>query len=139
MTNPQLQGRCLCGNVTYQCNGDPIVTALCHCEDCQRQTGSTFSIIVAVDRSQFQVEGETLASFTTIGAEGGGERDRKFCSNCGSPIVTLLADNPALAIVKAGTLDDRSWLAPQVEVWCDSAQSWLDVDETRNRMPTGMR
>jgi hypothetical protein len=26
--------------------------------------------------------------------------------------------------VKAGTLDDPSWLAPMLEIWTDTAQPW---------------
>jgi hypothetical protein len=36
----QLDGRCLCGSVTYQCDGDVVAALLCHCTDCQRQSGS---------------------------------------------------------------------------------------------------
>ena len=32
---------------------------------------------------------------------------------------------PGLAFVKAGTLNDTSWLKPTVEVWCRSAQPWV--------------
>jgi hypothetical protein len=35
-----LDGRCLCGCLTYRCDGEPLVTVVCHCKDCQRQTGS---------------------------------------------------------------------------------------------------
>jgi hypothetical protein len=28
-------------------------------------------------------------------------------------------------MVNAGTLDDRSWVKPQSEVYCDSAQPWV--------------
>jgi hypothetical protein len=36
----------------------------------------------------------------------------------------LVEAMPDLAFVKAGTLDDASWLAPDVEVWTRSAQPW---------------
>jgi hypothetical protein len=28
-------------------------------------------------------------------------------------------------MLNAGTLDDRSWVKPQSEVYCDSAQPWV--------------
>jgi hypothetical protein len=138
MTDARLTGHCLCGSVSFHCDAEPMVTALCHCEDCQRQTGTTFSILVAVDRSALHIEGDTLASFVTVGSESGAERERKFCSNCGSPIVSVMDDAPNLALIKAGTLDDRSWLAPQLEAWCDSAQPWLEASGERQRFPTGV-
>lgn len=131
MTASKLSGRCLCGNVTYDCDGDPALTAICHCEDCQRQTGTSFSVVVGVQSDALRIDGDSLSTYKTVGEETGNERERKFCSSCGSPIVTVAADMPGLVFIKAGTLDDRSWLEPQMEVWCNSAQPWLESDGER--------
>jgi hypothetical protein len=138
MPDVPLTGHCLCGSVSYRCEGEPITTAICHCEDCQRQTGTTFSILVAVERTALQIEGETLSTVVTVASESGAERERTFCSNCGSPIASLPSEMPNLALIKAGTLDDRSWLEPQIEIWCDSAQPWLEAGQERRRFPTGI-
>jgi hypothetical protein len=90
----QLDGRCLCGRLTYRCDGEPLVTVVCHCKDCQRQTGSAFSIFVVVPRATLHVGGDTLATYVTVGADSGEERQRQFCSKCGSAVVTLLAEQP---------------------------------------------
>ena len=50
---------------------------------------------------------------------------------------------PALEFIKAGTLDDTSWLAPTMELWCETAQAWLNPDAsrellTRNPPPGGV-
>ena len=47
--------------------------------------------------------------------------------DCGSPIVTEVEAMPGMAIIKAGTLDDTSWLKPGMEIFCDSAQSWVKL------------
>ena len=52
-----ITGRCLCGGVTYSADTEPMVEAVCHCTDCQRQTGNPFSVIVAVPRPALAVEG----------------------------------------------------------------------------------
>jgi hypothetical protein len=40
-----LTGHCLCGAVTYTAAVDkPLITAYDHCDDCQRQTGSTYCV-----------------------------------------------------------------------------------------------
>ena len=105
----QLDGHCLCGSVTYRCDAEPEMTLVCHCEDCQRQTGSTFSILVGVPRAALHLDDDKLAKHLTLGTDTGKERQRRFCSKCGSPIVSLLAEHPDLAFIKAGTLNDRSW------------------------------
>lgn len=38
-----LKGHCLCGSVTYTVDVDaPLITGYDHCDDCQRQSGSTY-------------------------------------------------------------------------------------------------
>jgi len=33
---------CSCGNVQVICDGDPVRISMCHCLECQRQTGAVF-------------------------------------------------------------------------------------------------
>ena len=101
-----------------------MVQAVCHCTDCQRQTGNPFSVIVGVPRAAFTIEGDTLASYSTTGTDHGGETQRNFCSACGSPVFSIAAVMPDVAFIKAGSLDDASWLEPAVEAWTTSAQPW---------------
>jgi hypothetical protein len=53
---------------------------------------------------------------------------RHFCGDCGSPLYSLVDVAPGVAFLKAGTLDDVSSLAPQVQLWCATAQPWLTLD-----------
>jgi hypothetical protein len=117
-----ITGHCLCGSVTYSCGAGPVLTAVCHCTDCQRQTGTAFSVVVGVPAGELSVQGDTLGSFTTSGDDH--ETERRFCTGCGSPIVSVIEAMPDLVFLKAGTLDDTSWLEPTLEVFCRSAQSW---------------
>jgi hypothetical protein len=114
----------LCGAVTYGANAEPVVHAVCHCTDCQRQTGGPFSVFVGVSQAAFSFQGDTLASFSTTGEDHGGETQRKFCSACGSPVFSIAALAPELIFIKAGSLDDASWVQPTVEAWTSSAQPW---------------
>jgi hypothetical protein len=126
MTGPPkpITGRCLCGAVSYSADADPVVQGVCHCSDCQHQTGSPFTVFVGVPRDAFEVEGETLASFATTGEDHGGETERNFCSACGAPVFSVSALAPEIALIKAGSLDDGSWLEPGLEWWMSSAQPW---------------
>jgi hypothetical protein len=113
--------------------------AVCHCTECQKQTGSTFSMIVAVPRDALKVEGDSLSSVTTVGTDSNQPVDRRFCGACGSPIVSLAEAAPQLAFIKAGTLNDKSWFEPQMHVWCDSAQPWVPLDSHPGaKLPRGV-
>jgi hypothetical protein len=133
----QITGRCLCGSVTYRAEAEPVVQAVCHCTDCQHQTGTAFSVVVGVPRAALTVDGSTLASFTTTGEDHGTATQRGFCSACGSPIVSYVEAVPDMAFLKAGTLDDASWLEPAVEVWTRSAQPWSPHFEHAARLERG--
>jgi hypothetical protein len=73
---------------------------------------------------RFTVEGDTLASFSTVGEDHGGETQRNFCSACGAPVFTISPLVPELALIKAGSMDDAWWLEPNVEWWTRSAHPW---------------
>jgi hypothetical protein len=124
----KLDGHCLCGEISYECDAEPIVTAVCHCADCQRQTGTAFSIVVGVPRAELHING-TPKVFETMGSDRNAPAYRSFCGNCGSPIISILADADDVAWIKAGTLRDTSWLQPQLEAWTASSQPWVRSTE----------
>ena len=136
-----LDGRCLCGSITYTSSADePLLTGICHCSDCQRSTGSAFSIIVGVPLESLEISGESLKVFDTMGEDREAIAHRSFCGDCGSPIMSVLDDMPAMAVLKAGTLDDTSWLQPDLEFWARSAQPWAveSVRDDRTCLQRGM-
>lgn len=115
--------------MTYDVTGDPIATAVCHCDHCQRQSGGAFSVNVVVHESQLAVSGD-LATFEETGENDDGVYVlRKFCPSCGSPIVSELTGTEGIVAVKAGTLDDKSDVKPTVEVWCVDRQPWVDLPD----------
>lgn len=117
------EGGCLCEQVRYRFSGAPLLTAVCHCRHCQKQSGSAFGIVAAVPAADFELEGATR---TFLGSgETGRSVERLFCPECGSPILSRIEPLPDLVLVKAGTLDDPSGLNPTIEVFCDSALAFV--------------
>jgi hypothetical protein len=120
-------GTCLCGDIAYRCEAAAVTTAICHCRDCQKQSGSAFSVNLLVPAAALQVSGASLRSVFTEGASGASVR-RHFCGNCGTPVYTEMAALPALVALKAGTLTDTAAIQPKVQLWCASAQPWVTLD-----------
>ncbi len=118
-------GKCLCGQVSYELNAQPMVTAVCHCKNCQRQAGSAFSVVVVAPSSGVEITGELKTYEDT--ADSGARLERQFCPNCGSAMFSRQPSSPETIIIKAGTLDDTNWLKPVAHVWCASAQPWVDI------------
>ena len=120
-------GHCLCGQITYEISGDLIATAVCHCDHCQRQSGGAFSVNLIAMESQLAVSGD-LTTFEDRGENGDAVYVyRRFCGSCGSPIYSAMIEPAGLIAVKAGTLDEKSAVAPNVEAWCEQKQPWVDL------------
>jgi hypothetical protein len=124
---PKISGSCLCGAVRYECNAEPLGMAICHCSHCQKVSGSAFSVNIVVPAPSVTWQGQTPASYADKG-ESGRSLSRKFCRNCGSSIATEAEGLPGALIIKAGTLDDLSWLKPNTHIWTSSAQPWVKIE-----------
>jgi hypothetical protein len=118
------EGGCLCGQVRYSFSSEPLLTAICHCRSCQRQSGSAFSVVCAVANDGFEMTGDTR-TYLDIG-DSGGFVERRFCTTCGSPLVSIATAIPGLTIIKAGTLDRPARWRPMLEAYCDRAMPWLE-------------
>jgi hypothetical protein len=121
----KISGGCLCGAVRYRSDAEPKGAGVCHCTHCQKTSGSAFSVNVFVPSDGFTLTGP-VASYTDT-AESGRRLQRKFCSTCGSSLLSEAQAFPGMVILKAGTLDDRSWVKPAAHVWTSSRQSWCDI------------
>ena len=132
---PKVAGSCLCGAVRYESQVEPLMTAICHCDNCQRQSGSAFSIIVGVPAGSLRFDNEAgLATYEDRGTSGKAVH-RRFCKSCGSPVLSLVDMMPDVHFIKAGTLHDRSWLKPTAHFWCDTAQPWVEIPAGVTKAP----
>ncbi len=122
MTNST--GQCLCGSIKYSISKPAIRSTVCHCLSCQKSSGSAFSINICIPAEAFNISGDTLKRYTSIGGSGK-SLHRYFCHTCGAPIYSKPDALSGLIIVKAGTLDDTSEFSPVANIWCDSKMEWL--------------
>lgn len=121
-----LSGHCLCKAVTYTVDVDePLITAYDHCDDCQRQSGSTYSLVTVVPKAKVTIKGPTK-SWAGKGSSGK-DVHRIFCSECGSPIAHDPDAAPEIIAIKAGTLDTeiKRKLKPDTEIWTQSKLPWM--------------
>ena len=123
----QAEGGCLCGAVRYSFDSEAVVTAAhCHCTDCQKCTGSGKATIIFVPTPALHIDG-SLKTYTVVGTAGS-HVTRGFCPDCGSPVLSYVEEDSTLRFVKAGSLDDPSWVTVTTSFWGDSAHAWSPVD-----------
>lgn len=59
--------------------------------------------------------------------ESGRVVDCVLCANCGTRLFHGPQANTKVTIVKAGNLDDTSWLFPVGHIWTRSALPWVAI------------
>ena len=122
----EVEGGCQCGSVRYRVSGEPIGVVVCHCTECQRQSGSAFGMSMAVRSAAFRLIAGELDSFAVI-ADSGRAKTGAFCPRCGTRIYHQTA--PEVLSVKAGTLDDTSRLRPTAHYWTKRKQPWVTIPD----------
>jgi hypothetical protein len=58
----------------------------------------------------------------------GGQTDRGFCANCGSPVTATSDPVPQIVGIRTANLDDSSGFNQQMDVWTCDAQPWDNMD-----------
>ena len=120
-------GRCYCGQITYEINGDPLWQAQCHCRECQYITGGGPNYFMIVAADAYRVTKGTPKQFTRDDLAE--PRTRDFCGNCGTHLITRLPDGKRI-VVKVGTLDDMSvYSGPQMAIYCCDKQPFHVIAE----------
>ena len=120
-------GSCLCGDIQYECDQAQSTAALhCHCKDCQKVTGSGKATIVMFPESAVSISGD-FQQFGVVGSDGS-HVNRGFCPRCGSQMFTHIDEMPGLIFIKAGTMDDSSWVEVSLNCWESTASPWSPAD-----------
>ena len=129
-------GKCLCGEVTYEVSGEPVLQGNCHCIDCRKNTGAGFATILFFKEEQVvQLSGET-SSFL-YKADSGNSKTKLFCQRCGSLVFGTNSGREGIMTIYVGTLYDASFVKPQFNVYTSRALPYVKIDESLNNFEEG--
>jgi hypothetical protein len=120
-------GGCLCGQVRFRIEGEPIMSGRCCCKACQKLSGAGSTENMAFVESAVAIEGETSDFSWT--ADSGGSVTTSFCPRCGSPLFGKTTSMPGIKVVRVGAFDDPSFYAPQMMVYAKRRHAWVQHDE----------
>jgi hypothetical protein len=121
-----LAGGCQCDKIRYEITEEPQLVYTCHCVDCQRLTSSAFSMGIVLSNKAFRLMGMEPRQLQR-NADSGRVNTRLVCPECGSWICGAPRDG--VVRVRAGTLDDTSWLRPTRHIWTRGKQPWITFAE----------
>lgn len=120
-----LAGGCQCGAVRYRIVQPPLTFYHCHCSTCRRQSGSAFGSSLMIHADALALSGPVTA-LEWVGGSGC-VSDQRFCPQCGTRMSHRIRGRDT-AVVKAGTLDDATWLHPAGHIFTDGRMPWIPPD-----------
>jgi len=125
-------GSCLCGAVRFEIDGPLEGIQLCHCSMCRRASGTAFASNLPVRAENFRVVGgeDRLKAY-----ESRPGKQRVFCGDCGSPIISRSAGDPSWVRVRIGTVDEPVGAALAFHFHVASKASWAPITDALPQYP----
>ncbi|KAI1342981.1 Mss4-like protein [Xylariaceae sp. FL0016] len=122
------QGHCNCGSIQITLEKQPAESIVCHCHNCRR-AGGAFSVNYVVNNEDIQLSDErsSLKMYSDSNTTSGTTITRKFCGNCGSPVLTVTPSLEGKAFLKASLFDEISH--PSAELFAKSKEGWVQQVE----------
>jgi len=118
--------RCACGSLSITAIGEPTKVSACHCEACQRRTGSAFSVAVFYERDKAMPAGQSHVH-SRLG-DSGLPVDFHFCPHCGSSVFWYPAFRPRLIGIAIGCFGSAAPAGPSQSVYEQHRYDWVTID-----------
>ena len=122
-----LTGGCRCGAVRYEVEAETqLPVYACHCHQCQRWSGSVFSLQALVPEAALTVEGPlTVYEKTTEDRTS----TQRICATCHTRIYNTNTRRLGIAVLRAGTLDETAALDCKAHIYTAYKQDWIELPE----------
>ena len=119
------EGGCRCGETRYAIAVDALPRAYaCHCHQCQRWSGSAFSVQIMVPEDVVTITGPVALYARTTEDRTSLQR---VCGSCHSRIYNTNTRRPGVAVIRAGTLDRSEDVDCVAHIFTDYRQRWFAI------------
>lgn len=126
----KIEGGCHCGAIAYEAEVEPGSITVCHCEDCQVQSGSAFRANIAAPATSFRVVRGTPRTYVKTAASGN-QRILAFCEVCGTSLYACALKDATSYSLRTGTVKQRHQLGtPQRQIWTARKHDWVALPES---------
>ena len=123
MKKISVAGRCRCGRARFVLREEPISFYLCHCTDCQAESGSAYGQTMHVRQGAIDAASGPIREHT-MEWEDGGSSVIRYCANCLTQLFSGRANVPQVVGLNAGSLEATAGLQPYGNMWTRSARPW---------------
>lgn len=121
-------GACGCGQVTYRMSSAPMFVHCCHCQECQKQTGSAYVLNAIIEADRVSCSGETTEN--RLATPSGKGQIITRCASCGTAVFSsYLVRLGKLTYVRVGTLDNPDLCPPDAQIFTASKQAWVSLSK----------
>ena len=116
---------CSCGALRLETSGEPDHVMACHCQACQRRTGSAFGLGAYFRKDSVRVEGASTV-FVRPAPEGRVLRNH-FCPTCGTTLFWAADRLPDHIGIAVGGFDAAKAFRPTISIWEGAGHDWATV------------
>ncbi len=118
----KLEGSCLCGEVRYAVEGDILNLWHCHCQRCQKASGTGHASNIIMNNASYSVQSgeDKIRTYKVADAK---VFANVFCSDCGGRVPRYSAETE-YAVVPAGSLNNDVDIKADARIFLSSARSW---------------
>ena len=118
----QYKGKCACGEIAYQFDGDPLNTVFCYCQSCQLMTSSDKYFGAWVPHAKFRFINGNPDTYTRQG-ESGKPVIGYFCGRCHTFVCAhITAAN--MYSVAVSSIDSDHSLRANMAIHTRHAKEW---------------
>ena len=115
---------CTCGQLTIVMQGEPDNVLVCHCRDCQKETGGPFGVSTYWPKSAVaEIRGKSSA-YTRI-SDAQRTLTHHFCPFCGGRLFWYADFVPQGIGVAIGNFDEANLPPPTDEYWTVRRHPWV--------------
>ena len=122
-----LTGRCMCGGVRFEIDGNIGPIIYCHCSTCRRASGSAFATNATVRTEIFRIVSgkELISEYSALPGT-----HRGFCSRCGSPIYNRNDQHPEFRRLRLGLLETDPGHGSVGHIYVGSKAPWFPITDS---------
>ncbi|KAK7180129.1 hypothetical protein DPSP01_012288 [Paraphaeosphaeria sporulosa] len=130
-----LTGRCSCAALSYTLTASPLITHICYCTWCQRESGSICAVNSIIESSNFSYRldptvSQPVALIPGPTPSGNGQTVAR-CPVCFDGLWKYYGDARFVTYVKAGTLDEECFKrvagGERVHIYTSTKPEWVDL------------
>ncbi len=122
MSQPNIEGGCLCRAIRYRIQGEPLVSGTCQCRSCRKAAAAAIVPWIQVNSEHFSFTAGRPVEFSSSPSV-----TRTFCGRCGTPLTYWKTSYGAKIDVTTCSLDDPDAFPPVGHVWTSHKLRWVKL------------